>query len=690
MKIVLQNNEEDCLLACYTMLLNDLGHKVPLYEVYNKDTLPADGLNVSYLLSLNERFGVTLNAYHATYEDICKIYKEQKQRMILHWNNDHFVVLEKITATQVMIVDPAIGRVKYSYEEFIKHYSKTIVLISKSKNFQKQKYNQIFWKYFIQTLKTKTIILFLVSLVLIQISVLIFSVVLRYMLAEIFKFWASVILLAGVVLFQLFGYFIKNNALDEYNLDFDNNYSRILFEKLLKKPLLYFRNHLSGGISEKINFKSTLRDNVTLKIIPSCVSFISAIVIFIYLMTISVKLTVILVTMISAYSIISIFLYRKQNEYNQTYLQYLIDFNSELQMDLDDIDYIKIMRREGLTFSSWIDINKKVTEKYSQILKFENLTQLIGTIFNYISLSVIIIVAVYYENYIHVSISDLLVYQTSISLLVSAIEQVKGAAFEAIRLGVYAEKQSDLLKDSKPILVQSSSSDEYLIKAEKLNFSYGMKPIYNDIDLTIGKGEKVAIVGKSGSGKSTLLLLLAGMLRYNGSLKYGIENFEECLSVVLQNMTLRKGSVLENLEWDSDDLTPLFQVLKDTSADEVINQLPNKVHSKLLKQGKNLSGGQIQKLLIAKSLLKNEGIIFWDEAFSNLDEQSKNKIYTNILKNSNYSKKTMLMVSHHLDIVEYVDYIIYIDDETGKVYKDTHSNLIKTNESYFNFINSKV
>ena len=464
----------------------------------------------------------------------------------------------------------------------------------------------------------------------------------------------------------------------------------IIAEKLLKKPLLYFRNHLSGGISEKINFKSTLRDNVTLKIIPSCVSFISAIVIFIYLMTISVKLTVILVTMISAYSIISIFLYRKQNEYNQTYLQYLIDFNSELQMDLDDIDYIKIMRREGLTFSSWMDINKKVTEKYSQILKFENLTQLIGTIFNYISLSVIIIVAVYYENYIHVSISDLLVYQTSISLLVSAIEQVKGAAFEAIRLGVYAEKQSDLLKDSKPILVQSSSSDEYLIKAEKLNFSYGMKPIYNDIDLTIGKGEKVAIVGKSGSGKSTLLLLLAGMLRYNGSLKYGIENFEECLSVVLQNMTLRKGSVLENLEWDSDDLTPLFQVLKDTSADEVINQLPNKVHSKLLKQGKNLSGGQIQKLLIAKSLLKNEGIIFWDEAFSNLDEQSKNKIYTNILKNSNYSKKTMLMVSHHLDIVEYVDYIIYIDDETGKVYKDTHSNLIKTNESYFNFINSKV
>ncbi|WP_044981195.1 ABC transporter transmembrane domain-containing protein, partial [Streptococcus suis] len=185
----------------------------------------------------------------------------------------------------------------------------------------------------------------------------------------------------------------------------------------------------SGGISEKINFKSTLRDNVTLKIIPSCVSFISAIVIFTYLITISVRLTIILIIMILVYSVISIILYRKQNEYNQTYLQYLIDFNSELQTDLDDIDCIKIMRREDLTFASWMKINQQVTEKYSQILKFENLSQLVSTIFNYISLSVIIVIAIYYNKYIKVSISDLLVYQTSISLLISAIEQVKGAVF---------------------------------------------------------------------------------------------------------------------------------------------------------------------------------------------------------------------------------------------------------------------
>lgn len=118
--------------------------------------------------------------------------------------------------------------------------------------------------------------------------------------------------------------------------------------------------------------------------------------------------------------------------------------------------------------------------------------------------------------------------------------------------------------------------------------------------------------------------------------------------------------------------------------------MPNKIHSKLLKQGKNLSSGQIQKLLIAKSLIKKDGIIFWDEAFSTLDEHSKNRIYENVLRSTRYSDKTMLIVSHHLDIVNFVDYIIFIDSETGEVIKDSHENLMKINSNYENFIRSKV
>lgn len=690
MKIILQNNEEDCLLACYAMLLNDLGHKVPLYEIYDKDSLPADGLNLEYLLSLNNRFHTTIKAYRASFEGVYRFYQENKRRLILHWNNDHFVVLEKINLNQVTIVDPAIGRLRYSNEEFLEHYSGTMVAVNKAQNFQEVKYKSIFWKYFKKTLRAKPIILFLISLLLIQVGVLLFSVVLRQILTENPKIISSILVLSMVIIFQLVGFHIKNGALDKYNFDFDKYYSNKVFQNILEKPLLYFRNQLSGGVTEKVNIKSILRDNVTLKIIPSSISLISVVVIFIYLMIISVRLSLILIIMIFIYSILSIVIYQRQNEYNQTYLQYLIDFNSELQIDLDDIDYIKIMRKEKKTLESWKYHNKQLTSKYSQILKLENFSLSIGTIFNYISLSMVIIIAVYYKDYIQISHADLLVYQTSISLLISSIEQVKSAVFEINRLDVYADRQGDLLKKSDPIVTPSKKSDEYLIRAKHLNFSYGTRLIYNNLNLTINKGEKLAIVGKSGSGKSTLLLLLAGVLRYEGELNYGVEKIEDSLSVVLQNMTLRKGSVLENLEWNSEDADLLTQVLDDTTASEVIEQLPNKIYSKLLKQGKNLSGGQIQKILIAKSLLKKDAIILWDEAFSNLDEQSKNKIYQNVLQNDKYYDKTMLIVSHHLDIVNYVNGVIFIDSETGKVIKDKHEHLMKTNINYQNFIKSKV
>ncbi len=87
-------------------------------------------------------------------------------------------------------------------------------------------------------------------------------------------------------------------------------------------------------------------------------------------------------------------------------------------------------------------------------------------------------------------------------------------------------------------------------------------------------------------------------------------------------------------------------------------------------------------------MVKEKGIIFWDEAFSNLDEHSKNKIYENVLRSSRYSDKTMLIVSHHLDIVNFVDYVIFIDEESGEVIKDSHENLMKTNVNYGKLIRS--
>lgn len=680
MKIILQNNESDCLLACYAMLLNNLGLEIPLYEIYKEDMIPADGLNVSYLMKLNKRFKVGIKAYRILLKDIA-VCLDKSIPVILHWNDNHFVVLLKIRNKKYTIIDPAIGKITYSEEEVLKHYSGICVTVFKGAEFKRIKYSNLFVEQLRQTIRLKPAMYFILALGLTQAGVFLFSITIRNILDVKYSFIASLLMLMSVVVVQLISVLIKNETISEFNNDFDKNYVNKLFKMLLNKPLLYFRNLSNGILGEKINLKSTIRDSITLKLLPSIVGFISLFVVILYLLTISTKLTFILLILLIFYGIVSSVLYKKQNELNHAYLQYLIDFNSVLQTDLENIDFIKIARKEEQIFKSWKSSNNLVTDKYSSILKVENFSQFVGSTFNYISLSLILILGIYFKAYFEVSIPDLILYQTSVSLMISFFEQVKQSIFEIAKLQVYAEKQSDLFTNNASIEIPIDNEQSSVIRCDKVNFSYNNQKLYSGINLEILKGEKIAILGESGSGKSTLLLLLLGMLRYDGELTYGVSDFTSRIGVVLQNMTLVPDTILKNLDCAPSD-EDLERILRDTGGERVIAKLPNKLFSKVLKSGKNLSGGQIQKLLISRSLLNKRDIIFWDEAFSNLDEKSKKKIYTDVLSNPFYSDKTMVIVSHQLDIVNYVDSIIFVDKSSGDVIKDTHDNLIYRNQNY--------
>ncbi|UEX89881.1 hypothetical protein [Staphylococcus ratti] len=129
----------------------------------------------------------------------------------------------------------------------------------------------------------------------------------------------------------------------------------------------------------------------------------------------------------------------------------------------------------------------------------------------------------------------------------------------------------------------------------------------------------------------------------------------------------------------------LNQILYDVNIINLIDSLPNKIYSSVFQNGKNLSGGQIQRLLIAKSLF-NKKLIFWDEAFSSLDNYNHINIYKNILKNNQYSDKTIVIVSRHLDVLPYVDRVMFIENES--VFLDAHNDLLKNNKNYRRFLDT--
>lgn len=288
-----------------------------------------------------------------------------------------------------------------------------------------------------------------------------------------------------------------------------------------------------------------------------------------------------------------------------------------------------------------------------------------------------------------VSIPDLIIFQSGISLFVSAVNQIQDVMFEISRLSIYGNKISDLLIENPQRIDNIEKHSNNAIILKDISYSYELNNyIFNNINFSIKKGEKIAIVGKSGSGKSTLFNILLGLISYEGEVTYGYENLRQIIGVVSQNMNLRKGSLIENIVSNNNseelDIQKINDVLKDVNMLELVDSLPQKIFSQLFENGKNLSGGQIQRLLIAKSLLNNNKFIFWDEPFSSLDNQNRIHIYKNVLENPDYKSQTIIMIIHHLDVLKYVNRVIYIDDK--KIMIDKHNNLL-LNDSYNSFVN---
>ncbi len=129
-------------------------------------------------------------------------------------------------------------------------------------------------------------------------------------------------------------------------------------------------------------------------------------------------------------------------------------------------------------------------------------------------------------------------------------------------------------------------------------------------------------------------------------------------------MNLTSGPLIKNLIGNSKIAPKVLNEVTDAinavNMTETIDQLPKKIFSNLFQNGKNLSGGQIQRLLVAKSLLNDSKLLVWDEPFSNLDNLNREKIYNNILNSSLYNDKTLILSSHHTDCVKYMDRIIFI------------------------------
>ncbi|MDM5436492.1 ATP-binding cassette domain-containing protein [Bacillus hominis] len=228
------------------------------------------------------------------------------------------------------------------------------------------------------------------------------------------------------------------------------------------------------------------------------------------------------------------------------------------------------------------------------------------------------------------------------------------------------------------------------IQIKDLSFSYKDKQIIKNLSINIPVGKHIAVVGKSGCGKSTLLKFLLRLYEFEGAIKingkpiqdYNLEVLRREIVLVPQHPELINGTVWENIIFDLSEVQKdeIKEMLQDLRVDEFVSQLPEQYNTNIGKySNQSLSGGQLQRLAIARALIRNPQVLLLDESTSALDKENTKIVLQAIRKHM--KGKTVILVTHNEQVATQVEEVIYIES-LDKVHMSTHELFLKKHINY--------
>ena len=284
----------------------------------------------------------------------------------------------------------------------------------------------------------------------------------------------------------------------------------------------------------------------------------------------------------------------------------------------------------------------------------------------------------------------------SLMMLSMVFVMITMSAASAKRVAEVLDEKSDLTNGENPVMDVKDGS----VKFDHVSFSYKKngEKVLSDIDLDIKSGETIGIIGGTGCGKSSLVNLICrlydvdqGTVRVGGTdvRDYDMEALRNQVAVVLQKNTLFSGTILDNLRWGNPDATEeeIVDACKQACADEFIERFPDKYQTHIEQGGNNVSGGQKQRLCIARALLKKPRILILDDSTSAVDTATDARIRRSFAEK--IPGTTVFIVAQRISSVENADKVLVLDN--GRVSGfDTPANLLKTNAIYQDVYNSQT
>lgn len=706
--VVMQMEALECGAASLTMILAYYGKWIPLEQVRADCGVSRDGSNAKNVLKAARSYGLNAKGYRYEPEDLKK---NGKFPCIIHWNFNHFLVLCGFRGNKAVLNDPAKGTYSVSMETFDKSFTGICLMFEPGEKFEPSGKPKSVIAFAKKRLKgAGAAVAFVVATTVISSLIGIINPAFsRIFLDRLLTgqnpewFMPFIIALSALSVVQIVVALIQALWTKRIDGKLTVTGNASFLWKVLRMPMEFFSQRMAGDIQQRQGTNASIAGSLVNTFAPLVLDAFMMVFYLVVMIRYSWILTLIGIASILINLLISNLISKKRINITRVQMRDAGKLAGATVAGVEMIETIKASGAENGYFEKWAGYQASVN---TQKVKFARLNQYLGLLPAFVSTvtgTAVLILGVYLTMQGDFTVGMIMAFQGFLGSFTAPATTFISAGQTLQEMRTEMERVEDVMQYPTDVeFAEETGADvEYdklsgLVEMKNVTFGYSRlgEPLIQDFNLTLKPGSRVAFVGSSGCGKSTLSKLISGLYQpWSGDILFDGKPMKEIdrsvftgsLAVVDQDIILFEDTIANNIKmWDNSiEDFEMIMAARDARLHEDIMQREGGYNYKITEGGKDFSGGQRQRMEIARVLAQDPTIIILDEATSALDAKTEFEV-VNAIKDRGI---TCIVVAHRLSTIRDCDEIIVMDH--GKVVeRGTHDELYALGGVYTQLVSS--